>query len=134
MPGKVNPVIPEVVNQVAFQVMGADLTISLAAEAGQLQLNVMEPVIAYSILQSIALLTNAARALRENCIVGITANVERCREHLEASTAIVTALTPLIGYERASDVAKATLKSGQMIWEILHSRAAPCTRVAQKVA
>lgn len=121
MPGKVNPVIPEVVNQVAFQVIGADLTITLAAEAGQLQLNVMEPVIAYNMLQSISLLTNAARVLREKCVVGISANVERCREHLEASTAVVTALTPLIGYERASDVAKATLKSGRTIWEVLQS-------------
>ncbi|MBT1516792.1 aspartate ammonia-lyase [Bradyrhizobium sp. SRL28] len=121
MPGKVNPVIPEVVNQVAFQVIGADLTITFAAEAGQLQLNVMEPVIAYSMLQSISLLANAARVLREKCIVGITANVERCREHLEASTAVVTALTPLIGYERASDVARATLKSGQTIWDVLQS-------------
>lgn len=121
MPGKINPVIPEVVNQVAFQVIGADLTITLAAEAGQLQLNVMEPVIAYSMLQSISLLANAARVLREKCIVGITANVERCREHLEASTGVVTALTPLIGYERASDVAKATLKSGRTIWDVLQS-------------
>ncbi|MET4483601.1 aspartate ammonia-lyase [Bradyrhizobium sp. F1.13.3] len=121
MPGKVNPVIPEVVNQVAFQVIGADLTITLAAEAGQLQLNVMEPIIAYSMLQSISLLTNAARVLREKCIVGITANEERCREHLEASTAVVTALTPLIGYERASSVAKATLKSGQNVWDVLQA-------------
>lgn len=122
MPGKVNPVIPEVVNQVAFQVIGADLTIMMAAEAGQLQLNVMEPVIAYCMLESISLLTSGARVLREKCIAGITANVERCREHLEASTAMVTALTPLIGYERASDVAKASLKSGQTIWEVLQSQ------------
>ncbi|MEY9981489.1 aspartate ammonia-lyase [Bradyrhizobium yuanmingense] len=121
MPGKVNPVIPEVVNQVAFQVIGADLTITLAAEAGQLQLNVMEPVIAYSMLQSVSLLTNAACVLREKCIAGITANADRCRAHLEASTAVVTALTPLIGYERASEVAKSTLKSGQNIWDILQS-------------
>lgn len=121
MPGKVNPVVPEVVNQVAFQVIGADLTITLAAEAGQLQLNVMEPVIAYSMLQSISLLTNAARVLREKCVVGITANVKRCREHLEASTAVVTALTPVIGYERAADVAKATLRSGQKVWDVLQS-------------
>ncbi|OCK58389.1 hypothetical protein LMTR3_21530 [Bradyrhizobium sp. LMTR 3] len=99
IPGKVNPVIPEVVNQVAFQIIGTDLTVTLA-EAGQLQLNVMEPVIAYSMLQSIYLLTNAARTLREKCIGGITANVEWYRKHLEASTAVVTALTPLIGYER----------------------------------
>lgn len=121
MPGKVNPVIPEVVNQVAFHVIGADLTITLAAEAGQLQLNVMEPVIAYSMLQSITLLTNATRAFREKCIVGITANPERCREHLEASTAIVTALTPLIGYESASNVVKLTLQSGRHIWDVLQS-------------
>lgn len=121
MPGKVNPVIPEVVNQVAFQVIGADLTITLAAEAGQLQLNVMEPVIAYNMLQSISLLSSGARVLREKCIAGITANVERCREHLESSTAVVTALTPLIGYERAADVAKVTLKSGRRIWDVLQS-------------
>ncbi|UPJ94926.1 aspartate ammonia-lyase [Bradyrhizobium sp. 172] len=121
MPGKVNPVIPEVVNQVAFQVIGTDLTITLAAEAGQLQLNVMEPVIAYSMLQSMSLLGNAARVLREKCITGITANVERCLEHLEASTAVVTALTPLIGYERASEIAKATLKSGRKVWDVLQS-------------
>lgn len=119
MPGKVNPVIPEVVNQVAFQVIGADLTLTLAAEAGQLQLNVMEPVIAYSRLQSLSLLTNAAYMLREKCIAGITANEERCRQHLEASTAVVTALNPLIEYERASEVAKSTLKSCQNIWDIL---------------
>ncbi|MFK4380847.1 aspartate ammonia-lyase [Bradyrhizobium sp. USDA 223] len=121
MPGKINPVIPEVVNQVAFQVIGADLTVTLAAEAGQLQLNVMEPVIAYNMLQSLSLLTNAARVLREKCIRGITANVERCREHLEASTAIVTALTPLIGYERASDVAKIALKTERNVWDVLKS-------------
>lgn len=121
MPGKVNPVIPEVVNQVALQVIGADLTITLVAEARQLQINVMEPVIAYSMLQSISLLTNATRVLREGCIIAITANLERCREHLEASTAVVTALTPLIGYERASHVAKATLKSGRTICDVLQS-------------
>jgi len=121
MQGKVSPVIPEVVSQVAFQVIGGDLTMTLAAEADQLQLNIMEPVIAYTMLQSISLLTNAARAFHEKCIVGITANVQRCREHLEASTALVTALTPLIGYERAPDVAKATLKSDQKVWDALES-------------
>lgn len=85
----------------------------------------MEPVIAYSMLQSISLLTNAARTVREKCIVGVTANEERCRQHLEASTAIVTALIPLIGYERASDVAKAALESGQEIWAESELRLAP---------
>ena len=119
MPGKVNPVVPEVVNQVAFQVIGADLTVTLAAEAGQLQLNVMEPVIAYNILQSIKLLTNAVNVLREKCVAGITANAGRCRAHLEASTAVATALTPLIGYERAAELAKKVLASGRTIRDVL---------------
>ncbi|MBX9592349.1 MAG: aspartate ammonia-lyase [Hyphomonadaceae bacterium] len=119
MPGKVNPVAPEVVNQVAFQVIGADLTVTLAAEAGQLQLNVMEPVIVYNVLQSIALLTNAVVVLREKCVAGITANPARCRAHLEASTAVATALTPFIGYERAAELAKEVLASGQPIQSIL---------------
>jgi aspartate ammonia-lyase len=121
MPGKVNPVIPEVVNQVAFHVIGADLTITLAAEAGQLQLNVMEPVIAYHILQSIKLLTNAVQTLREKCVVGITANADRCRSHLESSTAVATALTPLIGYERAAELAKKMLANNLSIYDILEA-------------
>ncbi|MER8912130.1 aspartate ammonia-lyase [Mesorhizobium sp. M0854] len=119
MPGKVNPVVPEVVNQVAFQIIGYDLTITLASEAGQLQLNVMEPVIAYNILHSLELLTNAVDVLRTKCVVGITANAETCRKHLEASTAVATALTPAIGYERAAELAKEVLASGKTIREIL---------------
>lgn len=119
MPGKVNPVVPEVVNQVAFQIIGYDLTITLASEAGQLQLNVMEPVIAYNILHSLELLTNAIDVLRTKCVVGITANAETCRKHLEASTAVATALTPAIGYERAADLAKEVLATGKTIREVL---------------
>jgi aspartate ammonia-lyase len=119
MPGKVNPVVPEVVNQVAFQIIGYDLTITLASEAGQLQLNVMEPVIAYNALHSIELLTNAIDTLRLRCVAGITANPETCRKHLEASTAIATALAPAIGYERAADLAKQVLASGLTIRDIL---------------
>ncbi|MCP3463523.1 aspartate ammonia-lyase [Bradyrhizobium sp. CCGUVB23] len=119
MPGKVNPVVPEVVNQVAFQVIGYDLTITLAAEAGQLQLNVMEPVIAYNILHSLELLTNAIEVLRTRCVNGISANVQVCRRHLEASTAVATALTPAIGYERAAELAKEVLISGKTIREVL---------------
>ena len=119
MPGKVNPVIPEVVNQVAFQIIGCDLTITLAAEAGQLQLNVMEPVIAYNILRSLKLLTNAIDVLRIKCVAGITANPETCRTHLEASTAVATALTPVIGYERSAEIAKLMLSSGKTIREVL---------------
>ncbi|MGB3878176.1 MAG: aspartate ammonia-lyase [Shinella zoogloeoides] len=119
MPGKVNPVIPEVVNQVAFQVIGADLVVTLAAEAGQLQLNAFEPVIVFNLLQSITLLTNAVRTLREKCIAGITANEERCKEHLEAGTALATALTSLIGYEKAAEMAKEILRSGRTMRALL---------------
>lgn len=119
MPGKVNPVVPEVVNQVAFQIIGYDLTITLASEAGQLQLNVMEPVIAYNVLHSLELLTNAIDVLRTKCVTGITANAETCRKHLEASTAVATALTPTIGYERAAELAKQVLASGKTIREVL---------------
>ena len=119
MPGKVNPVAPEVVNQIAFQVIGADLTVTLAAEAGQLQLNVMEPVIAYNILQSLTLLTNGIEMLRSKCVTGITANVECCRRHLDASTAVATALTPMIGYERAVRITKEVLASGRTMSAVL---------------
>ncbi|WP_064682902.1 MULTISPECIES: aspartate ammonia-lyase [Rhizobium] len=119
MPGKVNPVVPEVVNQVAFQIIGYDLTVTIASEAGQLQLNVMEPVIAYNILHSLELLTNAVDVLRTKCVTGITANIGTCRKHLEASTAVATALTPAIGYERAAELAKEVLASGKTIREVL---------------
>jgi aspartate ammonia-lyase len=122
MPGKVNPVAPELVNQIAFQVIGADLTVTLAAEAGQLQLNVMEPIIAYNILQSLMLLTNSIEMLRNKCVAGITANREQCRHHLEVSTAVATALTPIIGYERAAQLAKAVLASGRTIQAVVAER------------
>ena len=119
MPGKVNPVIPEVVNQVAFQVIGADLVVTMAAEAGQLQLNAMEPVIVFNLLQSITLMTNAVQTLTSKCVLGITANEARCREHLEAGTALATALTSLIGYEKAAELAKEILASRRTLREIL---------------
>ena len=119
MPGKVNPVAPEVVNQVAFQIIGCDLTVTLAAEAGQLQLNVMEPVIVYNILNALKLLTNAADVLASKCVAGITANPDICRAHLEASTAVATALSPVIGYERAAEIAKHVLASGKTMREVL---------------
>lgn len=119
MPGKVNPVIPEVVNQVCFQVVGNDLTVTMAAEAGQLQLNVFEPVIAFNLFQSVAILTQAARVLRERCVVGITANRERIRQLLERSIGVVTALVPYIGYERASAVAREALESDRGVYELV---------------
>ncbi len=118
MPGKVNPVIPEVVNQVCFQVIGNDVTITMAAEAGQLELNAFEPVIGFNILQSMTLLENAFNVLRERCVSGIKANVDRCRNLIEHSTGIVTALVPLIGYEAAANLAKEALASGRTIREL----------------
>jgi aspartate ammonia-lyase len=96
--------------------------VTLAAEAGQLQLNVMEPVIAYNILQSITLLANGVEMLRSKCVAGITANVERCSHHLEASTALATALTPIIGYERAARLTKEVLASGRTIRAVLQEQ------------
>ena len=119
MPGKVNPVIPEVVNQVCFRVIGSDLTVTLAAEAGQLQLNVMEPVIAACLLESQMLLRNAARALRDQCVVGITANEEVCRFLLERSIGTVTALNPVIGYDKGKELAAKALATGKGIFELV---------------
>lgn len=119
MPGKINPVIPEVVNQVAYQVIGQDLTVTFAAEAGQLQLNAFEPVIAFNILQSISFLTNAVEALSDRCIKGITADERHCRSLVDNSLAIVTALNPRIGYENASRVVKIAEISGQTIVDVV---------------
>ena len=119
MPGKVNPVIPEVVNQVAYEVIGNDMTITMAAEAGQLELNVMEPVIAFSLFSSIQLLRNACSTLTERCIRGITANRERCLLLVKRSIGLVTALVPVLGYERASAIAKQALNSGDSVYEIV---------------
>ena len=119
MPGKVNPVIPEAVNQVAFEVIGNDLALTLAAEAGQLQLNVMEPLIAYKILDSIRLLSRAMDMLRERCIDGITANEAHCRALVEQSIGLVTALNPYIGYENATRIAKLALDSGRGVLELV---------------
>jgi aspartate ammonia-lyase len=112
MPGKVNPVIAEMVNQVAFQVIGNDVTISFAAEAGQLQLNAFEPVMAFGLLQSVTLLRNASQSFRTRCIEGIEANEARCSANLEASTANLAELVPTIGYDRASSLAKRMLDEG----------------------
>lgn len=119
MPGKVNPIIPEVVNQVAFEVIGNDITVTLAAEAGQLELNVMEPVIAYNLFTSLDMLGRACRALADRCVDGITANRDVCRSMVEHSIGLVTALNPYIGYERTSQVADEALKSGRSVAEIV---------------
>jgi aspartate ammonia-lyase len=119
MPGKVNPVIPEVVNQVAFRVIGNDLALTMAAEAGQLQLNVMEPILALSLMDSIRMLAAAANTLTERCIVGITANSDRCREMVEHSIGIVPATLPAIGYKKATEAARVSLETGKPVREIL---------------
>jgi len=119
MPGKVNPVIPEVVNQVAFSVIGADATVTAAAEAGQLQLNAFEPVIAHSILQSLAWMTNACRTLRVNCVDGITANTARLALQVDSSVGVVTALTPFIGYAASATPAHTALTSTASIADLV---------------
>lgn len=112
MPGKVNPVIPEVVSQVAFHIIGHDVTITMAAEAGQMELNAFEPVVFYNLFDSISTLTHAVDILTDNCIIGITANEERCQKLLDASVGITTALCPYIGYKKAASLAKESLRTG----------------------
>ncbi len=122
MPGKVNPVIPEVVNQVCFEVIGGDVTVTMAAEAGQLQLNAFEPVIAYRLLRGIDMLRNACIVLNERCVTGITANADRMRYFVEHSIGIVTALVPVLGYEIATDIAKTALASGRGVFDLVLER------------
>ncbi|MCU7491443.1 MAG: aspartate ammonia-lyase [Bacteroidota bacterium] len=119
MPGKVNPVIPEVVNQIAFKVIGNDLTVTLAAEAGQLELNVMEPVITQSLFESIEMLKNGMETLKYRCIEGITANEARCRKLVEDSIGIVTALNPILGYETCTELAKEALATNRGVCELV---------------
>ena len=122
MPGKVNPVIPEVVNQIAFLVIGNDVTVSFAAESGQLQLNAFEPIIAHSLFDNLIYLRNGCLTLSERCVKGITANLDRLAEHMNRSIGIVTALNPIIGYENATSVAKEALSSGKSVAEVMLSR------------
>lgn len=119
MPGKVNPIIPEVVSQVAFEVIGNDVTVTMAAEAGQLELNAFEPVIAYNLFSSIEMMRRACLTLKERCIDGITANREHCRWLVEHSIGLVTALNPLLGYERSTEIASEALSSGRSVYEIV---------------
>ena len=122
MPGKVNPVIPEVVNQVCFEIIGGDVTVTMAAEAGQMQLNAFEPVIAYRLLRGIDSLRNACDVLRTRCVQGITANPDRLKWFVEESIGIVTALVPVLGYAVATDIAKEALESGRGVYDIVQSR------------
>lgn len=119
MPGKVNPVIPEVVNQIAFKVIGNDLTVTMAAEAGQLELNVMEPIIAQSIFESIEMLKNGMSTLLYRCVEGITANKEHCRQQVVNSIGLVTALNPVLGYEICTQLAKEALEMNRGVYELV---------------
>ena len=119
MPGKVNPSIPEMVNQVCYQVIGCDTTVCIAAEAGQLELNVMMPVMAWNALHSSTILRNAMAVLRSRCVEGITVDAERCRELLDRSTAVATALSPYIGYAKTAEIAKASVQTGRSIRDLV---------------
>lgn len=122
MPGKVNPVIPETMNQVAFQVIGNDLAISLAVEAGQFELNVMEPVMAYNLFNSLSMLTSVIKVLNEKCITGIEANFEGCEQKVKNSIGIITALSPHIGYEKAASIAKEALEKGMTVLDLVKEK------------
>lgn len=118
MPGKVNPVIPEVVNQTAFYLIGADLMVTMAAEAGQLQLNVMEPTISFALFTAITYMSNACKTLKDKCVVGITANADRTKEMVMHSIGIVTQLNPIIGYEKCSAIAREALETGKSVHDL----------------
>ena len=119
MPGKVNPVIPEVVNEIAYKVIGNDHTVTMAAEAGQLELNVNEPIIVQSIFESIEMLNNGMKTFQYRCIDGISANEQRCRDMVHNSIGIVTALNPLLGYEKSSELAKEALRENRSVYELV---------------
>jgi len=119
MPGKVNPVIPEVVNQVAFKVIGNDMTITMAAEGGQLELNAFEPVVFYCLFESIDILASAVQTFVDNCVTGITANEARCQELVDHSIGVVTALCPYLGYKKSAELAKKALRSNKSVKDLI---------------
>ena len=119
MPGKINPVIPEVVSQVAFLIMGHDVTINFAAANGQLELNAFGPVLYYQLFESIFALNGAAESFAKDCVEGITANIDTCKENVEKSVGIITVLVPVIGYQKAAEIAKEALKTGTPVRELI---------------
>ena len=119
MPGKVNPVMPEMVNQICFDIIGKDMTVTLASEAGQLELNVMEPVIAFCLFNGLERLGRGVRALQDRCVKGITANAERCRSMVQNSVGIITALMPGLGYERAAALAREALENEKSVYDLV---------------
>src|SRR5947209_18609890 len=122
MPGKINPVIPELAAMVSFQVVGNDVTVAMAVQAGQLELNVMMPTMAYSVLQSITILSNMLRQLHEKCVARITANDQRCNFYVQATVSLATALNPYIGYAKAAEIAKEAVARGRWIIEIAREK------------
>ena len=122
MPGKVNPVIPEVMSQAAFCIMGNDVAITMAAEAGQLELNYAEPVLYHKLFESLDVLTGAVQTFVDNCITGITANADRCRELVDGSVGVITAICPKVGYAESASIAKEAIKTGRSVREVLESR------------
>ena len=122
MPGKVNPVIPEVMSQAAFCIIGNDMTITMAAEAGQLELNFAEPVLYHKLFESLMALTGAVETFVDNCITGITANADRCRELVDGSVGIITAICPKVGYKASAEIAKTAIATGQSVREVLESK------------
>jgi aspartate ammonia-lyase len=122
MPGKVNPVIPEVMSQAAFCIIGNDMCITMAAEAGQLELNFAEPVLYHKLFESIVALTGAVKTFTENCVSGITANVERCRELVDGSVGVITAICPKLGYAESADIAKTAIKTGESVRNVLKEK------------
>ena len=122
MPGKVNPVIPEVMSQAAFCIIGNDMSITMAAEAGQLELNFAEPVLYHKLFESLVVLTGAVRTFVDNCIVGITANPQRCRELVDGSVGVITAICPTLGYKTSADIAKTAIETGESVREVLKSK------------
>ena len=133
MPGKVNPSVPEMVNQVCYQVMGCDVTVAAAAEAGQLELNVMMPVIAWNALHMSTILRESMKVLRIRCVDGIEADAARCRELLDRSTAVATALNPYIGYAVTAEIAKESVRTGRPIRELVLERGLMDTRKLDEV-
>ncbi len=122
MPGKVNPVIPEVMSQTAFLIIGNDISITAASEAGQLELNYAEPVLYHKLFESIVALTGAVNTLTVNCVLGITANEKRCRELVDGSVGVITAICPKLGYAEAADIAKTAIKTGESVREVLKAK------------
>ncbi len=122
MPGKVNPVIPEVMSQASFCIIGNDMTITMAAEAGQLELNFAEPVLYHKLFESLYALTGAVQTFVDNCVVGITANAERCRELVDGSVGVITAICPTFGYKESADIAKTAIATGSSVRQVLKDK------------